>query len=232
MTYTNLGEKVRAWRLGSSIEIKQFAEKVGTSRQNIENLEAGSIGIPRYVAKLAKSMGTSVDDLIDLRRPIPPLHNAASSPKESPIDVGRQTGYNSTHITSEIRTVPLFSTPPNSVGLAVAEQPAPYGVGITTGKVGENGYALRVRGSSMLNPHGSPSFPEGCLIFVNPDLKAEPGNFMVTQLPGDGGFTFKRLTADGGNLYLESLNPKFDLIPLPHDAPDLGVVVSMGMDVL
>lgn len=84
----------------------------------------------------------------------------------------------------------------------------------------------------MLNPHGSPSFPEGCLIFVNPDMQAEPGHFIVTKLPDDGGFTFKKLTVDAGKRLLESLNPRFDIIPMPLDAPVLGVVVATGMDLL
>lgn len=41
-----------------------MAEHVGTSRQNIENLEAKPDMVPRYVAKLAKALGATVDDLI------------------------------------------------------------------------------------------------------------------------------------------------------------------------
>lgn len=41
-----------------------MAKHVGTSRQNIENLEAKPDMVPRYVAKLAKALGVTVDDLI------------------------------------------------------------------------------------------------------------------------------------------------------------------------
>lgn len=41
-----------------------MAREVGTSRQNIENLESKGYGQPRYIAELARVMGTSVDDLL------------------------------------------------------------------------------------------------------------------------------------------------------------------------
>lgn len=230
MTYAKLGDKVKAWRTASDLSIPRFAEMVATSRQNIENLEQGEVDVPRYVAKLAKAMGTTVDELIDLRRPVPPLGNATS--QGSTDAAAEQSAYNRSPATSEVRTVPIYSTPPGGVGHLAGEPPKAYQTGTTTGKVGPNGYALRVRGSSMLNPHGAPSFPDGCLIFVNPDMEPENGQFIVTQLPDDGGFTFKRFTNDAGQRFLESLNPKFEMIPMPRDAPVLGVVVATGMDLI
>lgn len=42
-----------------------LAEKVGTTRQSIENLEAGSVGLPHYLVQLADVMGVSLDALLD-----------------------------------------------------------------------------------------------------------------------------------------------------------------------
>ena len=42
----------------------EYARHVGTSRQNINNVEAGEAEQPRYIGKLAKAMGTTVDALL------------------------------------------------------------------------------------------------------------------------------------------------------------------------
>jgi SOS-response transcriptional repressor LexA len=83
---------------------------------------------------------------------------------------------------------------------------------------GQRTYALRVVGDSMTAPHGR-SFPEGYLIFVDPDLEALPGDFVIAKLktPRSGsisGVTFKQLAVDGDTPYLRPLNsmhpPIFD----------------------
>lgn len=62
----NLGKRVREFRLAPERNwtTTRMAEEVGTSRQNIENLEKRGFGQPRYIAELARVMGTSVDDLL------------------------------------------------------------------------------------------------------------------------------------------------------------------------
>lgn len=63
----NLGKRVRAFRTAPERDwtTKQMADAVGTSRQNIENLEQKGYGHPRYIADLARVMGTTVDDLLN-----------------------------------------------------------------------------------------------------------------------------------------------------------------------
>lgn len=66
------GEIVRQWREAQGLNTRQLADAVGTSRQNIENLEANLVDQPRYLPKLAKVMGyASTDDLLALRNPPP-----------------------------------------------------------------------------------------------------------------------------------------------------------------
>ena len=45
----------------------------------------------------------------------------------------------------------------------------------TTAKVGPHAFALRVHGDSMVNPFGFPSIPEGSLVIVDPEGRAESG---------------------------------------------------------
>lgn len=72
----SLGERVREFRTHPSRNwtTKELAQRVGTSRQNIENLENGTVGIPRtYLAALAKVMGTTTDYLVGSDSPAVPL---------------------------------------------------------------------------------------------------------------------------------------------------------------
>ncbi|MDR0250549.1 MAG: S24 family peptidase [Burkholderiales bacterium] len=95
----------------------------------------------------------------------------------------------------------------------------------TTYKPKRYTYALRVRGSSMTNPNGSPSFPEGTIIIVEPEADALPGKFVVVRQNGDES-TFKRLDKDGGSFYLTPLNPQFPIMKMEEDAVFCGVVME------
>lgn len=65
------GKLVREWRESLGMDRKELARRVGTSRQNIENLENDEVDQPRYLVRLAKVMGYSVEDLLALRPPPP-----------------------------------------------------------------------------------------------------------------------------------------------------------------
>ncbi|MDR0250677.1 MAG: S24 family peptidase [Burkholderiales bacterium] len=95
----------------------------------------------------------------------------------------------------------------------------------TTYKPKRYTYALRVRGSSMTNPNGSPSFPEGTIVIVEPEADALPGKFVVIRQNGDES-TFKRLDKDGGSFYLTPLNPQFPIMKMEEDAVFCGVVME------
>jgi DNA-binding XRE family transcriptional regulator len=87
-----LGARVRQFRDHPSRQwsAARMAREVGTTRQSIENLEMGSVGTPRYLAKLAAVMGTTVDDLLGIpaqvralaacEPPSPPFHVNAPAP--------------------------------------------------------------------------------------------------------------------------------------------------------
>jgi hypothetical protein len=85
-TITSLGELVQKWRVDAKFDTttaladainKKFGKTV-VSRQNLDNLEKGDVGQPRYLPHLAQFMRTSVDDLLALR--MPPLPNEPLPP--------------------------------------------------------------------------------------------------------------------------------------------------------
>jgi SOS-response transcriptional repressor LexA len=97
--------------------------------------------------------------------------------------------------------------------------------------LGENGFVLRVRGTSMTAPaEARHTFPEGTLLFVNPEIEAVPGKFVIVARNGNEA-TFKKLTIEEGELFLEALNPAWQprYTRLEPDHHICGVVVFSGM---
>lgn len=74
-----LGELVKEFRERRGLNTTEFAALVGTHRQSIENLEAGTVLMPRYISRLAAAMDADVQDLLE-----------AVKPEERPLGLQRQ----------------------------------------------------------------------------------------------------------------------------------------------
>lgn len=98
---------------------------------------------------------------------------------------------------------------------------APFETVAVTVEVKRHTFALRVHGNSMCSPTGE-SFPAGTLIVVEPEMTAEPGDYVVVLNHLDQG-TFKQLTLVGGALHLHPLNKRFRSHPLGN-SKIIGVV--------
>jgi SOS-response transcriptional repressor LexA len=98
--------------------------------------------------------------------------------------------------------------------------------------LGPHGYMLRVRGDSMLCPHGPFSFPEGILLHVHPGTEPTPGQFVIVRRQVDESATFKKYVMVEGEPYLEAINPVWPSRYIKLQAGDVfcGVVVHAGWD--
>lgn len=75
-------------------------------------------------------------------------------------------------------------------------------------KGGPNVYGLKVRGDSMTATHGK-SYPDGCVIFVDPDLRSPVnGQRVIACVEGASEVTFKVFVQDAGKVWLKPLNPQ------------------------
>lgn len=94
----------------------------------------------------------------------------------------------------------------------------------------ENTFALRVRGESMYNPHGHPSFREGDLIYVDPNRLPVNGSLVVVRLNSDNEATFKKLVIEGEKRFLRPLNPDWpdQVMQVNNNAEICGVVIFKG----
>lgn len=89
--------------------------------------------------------------------------------------------------------------------------------------LGPHAYALRVVGDSMTAPHGL-SYPEGIIIFVDPDYPVTNGCRVIAKLPHAEEATFKMYSEDAGQKFLKPLNPQYPTIPITPDMRLCGVV--------
>ena len=87
-------------------------------------------------------------------------------------------------------------------------------------------FVLRVAGVSM-----EPDFHEGDLVFVDPEVVASHGKYVVVLLNSTNETTFKQLVVEGERQYLRALNPAWPerIIEIDSDATICGVVVFKGM---
>lgn len=96
----------------------------------------------------------------------------------------------------------------------------------TAKKASKKAFWLEVEGHSMTAPQGGkPSFPEGMLILIDPEEVVSIGDFCIARLHGCE-FTFKRLIRESGQIFLEPLNPRFDLIPINENCEIIGKVIK------
>lgn len=96
---------------------------------------------------------------------------------------------------------------------------------------GPHTYALRVKGSSMVSPYpGQRSYPEGTIIYVDPDKPITNGCRVVARIHDSEEATFKEYVEDAGKRYLRPLNPQFPTIELTEGMHICGVVVLSTME--
>lgn len=92
---------------------------------------------------------------------------------------------------------------------------------------GKNGYGLVVVGNSM-----KPDFKPGDRIYVNPDIQTfdlQTDDLVIIACSGETEATFKKLIIEGGDKYLQPLNPNWpdQIIKLTEDCRLVGKVVGL-----
>jgi hypothetical protein len=97
-------------------------------------------------------------------------------------------------------------------------------------QVSERAFAMRVRGESMVNPAGRPSYPPGCVIVVDPDRSPKDGDRVVVQIPHVADAAFKVYTIDAGRVLLRSYASQIPALPWSDGMVVLGVVVKTIID--
>lgn len=90
-------------------------------------------------------------------------------------------------------------------------------------------YALRVDGPSMTAPSGDHSYPDGTIVFVDPEKRSpHSGQHVIAKLVGDDKVIFKVFRQEGSRVWLQPLNPSWPLIT--DEFRILGTVITSIKD--
>lgn len=210
-TFRIVGRAIKAIREGRKWTQAQLAKESDLDQPSISRVERGVQGIAvETLMAVARGLGMKLSELMAVAEDEPDSEPAHARDFQS------------------VR-IPLISWV-QAGGWKDAADPYARGTAdewVTThAKVGRLAYALRVRGDSMTNPRGEPSFPDGTVIVIDPHRSADSGSLVVARLERDQEATFKRLVMDGGQRLLVPLNPQFPAIPIDQDCTMCGVVVA------
>lgn len=222
MDSKDLGYAVRSVRKSQNMTLAQLADQLEDyDAGNLSRFERGQqkISITK-LERLAKALGVTVSYLYEIAETEAALGALGGTVRElEPAPYG-----------GKVRKVPLISSVQAGEWATIVDdfQPGDADDWIeTSGKLGPNSFALKVKGDSMTNPNGMPSIPEGSIIIVDPSVEPLNGRYVVARLESDTEAMLKKLVIDGPNKYLMPLNPRYDKIVINGNCTIVGVVVKM-----
>lgn len=178
-----IGERIA--KLRGKISQRQLALKAGIEQATLSRIERGEMDlVSPHVAKLAKALAVTPEDLIGERSNVAPVRlDGRLVPVLDYIQAGTFAG-----------VAPYFRDEEMTDFIP------------TMGGHSENTFALRVRGESMM-----PEFREGDIVVIDPEIAPQPEDFVVGKDQG-GEATFKRYHRRGVDP--NTGNIRFDLVPL------------------
>lgn len=191
---------IKEGRLSLGLSEREFADAVGVSRGAVQQWEKPGGTAPRRTSqhRVAQVLGISVAELVSGGSNTSSGYDMrAEVPVVSQVEAGNYT------------VVDNFKRKDDYEMVAVSIP------------IKRHTYALRVHGDSMVSEVAD-SFPEGSIIFVEPEMDALPGDYVIA-VNEQGETTFKQLVKDGGDLYLKPLNTRYP-IKLLGQARVIGVV--------
>lgn len=214
----NAGHRIKVARKRLGLSLQAAGDAIGVSAQAVDKWERGGRIRMDNLTSLASVLKVTPDWILNKEG-----LNAINEPRAS---------YSSIEPGPDIRgRVPLISWVQAGDWTTIADNlppgdaekwlPCPVRHGAQT-------FVLRVRGESMYNPHGRPSFQDGDLIFVDPDRQAEHGSLVIVRLDDAQDATFKKLVIEGDRKYLRALNPAWPepIIQANGNATICGVVIG------
>lgn len=211
MKKQNFGDRIKSARIKAGMSQEALADKIGISKQSISAWERGiSKKIEgENLVKAAQVLGVS----------------------ESWIQTGLDSakhlkGFQNIEATLNSAKVPLIDmvaagdwcevADPYPAGEAESWEPCPV-------PHGENTFAVRINGESM-----APKFQHGEIIFCDPSVQPNNGDYVIAKLIDENQATFKQLIMDDGQYMLKALNPNWPnpYIPINGNCQIVGKVIA------
>ncbi len=197
-----VGQRIKALRRVTRTSQKELGKFCGVSDVAVGTGRKTSYPGGEALSKLAKFFNTSIDYILygaEFEGKL--VTNMRRVPVISWVQAGQFT---------ECRAAEVFSEVDKWVDTSL--------------KVGDNSFALEVKGDSMTNPNGLPTIPEGATVIVYPDAEPRHGKIVIARLDGTNEATVKKLVIDGPQKFLVPLNPRYPNIPINGNCLIIGVV--------
>ena len=198
-----LGERIRQVLSEKGLTQSQLARLVGVKQQTISYICApeSPASASRYASKIAQVLGVN-----------PRWLQSGEGGKYDPTVRIELEG-----VELSVRSVPLLQ--PSHVMLHLAgENPDTRHRLMTDAEAGKRAFAVEIEGDSM-----RPLFRPGDRVVIDPDLKPEPGDFVLAHT--QGAITFRKYRARGDEGF--ELFPMNDDWPVIRSGPEVKVVGVM-----
>jgi len=224
-----LRNRLIAKRREHGLTQQEVARMSGISQAAYQKLESGQAKSSRKLSAIARTLGVTAEWL---EYGVDPGLIADVRDRGNVYELNPSGKANVSPVTSRIRAVPEISwvqagawTDMESLeGLDLTEVkhwPCPV-------ECSEHTFALRVEGDSM-----APTFPQGSIIFVDPEVPAISGKKVVAKLVDQDKATFKQYIEDGDQKMLKAMNPNWPekYVPINGNCEIVGTVIFAGTEV-
>lgn len=203
----SLAARIKQRRKEINLNQTQLAKLAGMAQSDISKLERGDSRSTTRIAELARALQC---DAVWLSSGDEPSRTTVGEKLAPPYlaNVSAATPRRRVPLISWVRAgmfddVADVFAPGEADDWITAYQSSPSG----------NAFALRVEGDSMTAAVGR-SFPDGCIIIVDPNRSPQPGDFVIAKDVRAQRATFKQLTTDGLQSYLKPLNTNYPVIAI------------------
>lgn len=223
--------KIRELRKDRKLTQQQVADAIGISRVAVSKWESGETKDLKRDSLIGLSVlfNVTLNELLDAETTSGAAKNITQGitiPRHSSVqDINVEPGPNISGKVPLISWVQAgaFCQAPDLFAPGDAEEWL-----LSVQKLGPHAYALRVNGDSMTAPYGR-SYPDGCIIFVDPDCPITNGCRVIAKLPDTNEATFKCYVEDAGKKFLKPLNPQYPTIEITDTMLLCGVVKGYYM---
>jgi repressor LexA len=187
-------------------------------------------GYPPSIREIGDQVGISSTSVVDYNLKV--LEREGRIRRDREVSrglelVGTQRGQRQSQ--PRLMRIPVIGRIAAGLPIEAIEDPSDV-VELPIGAVPDNCYALRVRGTSMIEDH----IDDGDLVVIRPQQSVDNGDIavaIVNDATENGGATLKRFYLEGDTVRLQPRNPTMQPIVVPADQVEVrGKVVKLLRD--
>jgi len=200
-------ERLKQAREAAGLTQTELANAASTSQTSIYKIESGITIRPRGIERIAKILKVSPEWLQFGAGEESNVTNAPPIRKMIPVISWIQAGEFCENNVVELHEVEEWLPCPANAS--------------------DRAFGLRVKGDSMTSPNGGDrSYPEGIVIYVDPEVEVRSGKRVIAKSIVSHEATFKTYIEDNGVKYLIPINPQFPTVPITKDVHICGVIIG------